>query len=295
MNVTIILQLLLTGVAMGFIYGLIALGMNLIYNATGGLNFAQGALVVLGAYAGVTFSVTMKFPPILAAILAIAIMSAVGALFGFLVYEPLRYKNPSMFLLAAIGVGTFLTEVVQFDFAWGKIPYMVPRFISNPVLRKGSLLIDTQNLVIIVVATGCLVLLNLVLTKTQLGLTMRAVGQNKEVSSLMGIRVRHTIRLTFAASTVMATVAGVMAGPLFFVSPALSNLMTKGFAAAVIGGFGPRVYGVVVGGVIVGVVEAFAAYFLSSSYRDAWAFIFLIGFLLINPRGLFGEEHGEKA
>jgi len=292
-NVPLFLQLLIGGLAMGAIYGLIGLGMNLIYNATGGLNFAQGSLVMLGAYVGVTFSRTLGLPVLPAAICALAVMATVGAVFGFLVYEPVRNVNPQRFMLAALASGIFVSEGIQI--IWGKLPFMVPRFIAQPSIRYQGLVFDTQNLLILGVVLVAVGALSILLMKTQLGLMMRAVGQSKEVSSLMGIPVRRMIRVTFACSTALATIAGVMAGPIFFVSPLLANLSTKGFAAAVIGGFSPRVSGVILGGIIVGLVEIFAAYLISSAYRDAWGFAFLICFLLIRPRGLFGEQVAQKA
>lgn len=292
MSVPIFLQLLIGGLAMGAIYGLIGLGMNLIFNATGGLNFAQGSLVMLGAYVGVTFSRTLQIPAVPAAFCALLVMAVVGAIFGFLVYEPVRTENPQRFMLGALATGIFVTEAIQL--IWGRLPFMVPRFIRQASLRYDTLVLDTQNLLILGVLLVVLVILTAVLNKTQLGLMMRAVGQSEEVSGLMGIPVRWMIRLTFAFSTILATVAGIMAGPIFFVSPLLADLVTRGFAAAVIGGFGPRVSGVVIGGFIMGLVEVFAAYLISSAYRDAWSFAFLICFLLVRPYGLFGEQISMK-
>jgi len=293
-NLGVLVQLTVTGLAMGCIYGLVALGINLIYNATGGLNFAQGGLVMLGAYFGVTFTMLIEFPTVVGYSIAIIAMGFVGAAFGYLVYEPLRFANPRFFLIAAIGTSIFLVESVQL--IWGKIPFMVPRFIKTAMLRKGSIILDTQNLVIIGGVIIVIVVLHMILTKTRLGLMMRAVGQDKETSTLMGIRVRNTIRITFATSTILGTFAGILTSPLFFVSPGMSIVMLKSVAAGVIGGFGSRVYGVVIGGLLVGLVEIYAAYFISSSYRDAWAFLFLITILVVKPFGLMGtQEVGEKA
>lgn len=292
MDLAIFVQLLIGGIAMGIIYGLIGFGINLIFNATSGVNFAQGALVMLGAYMSVTFTNFIKLPLILSAICAVAVMAVIGALFGFFVYEPVRAEKSHRFLLAAVAVSIFLTEVIQL--IWGKLPYVVPRFIKKSSVRAGTLVFDTQNLCIIGVAVVCLFLIHLLLNKTQLGLMMRAVGQSKEVSSLMGIPVRWIVRITFACSTMMATVAGVVAGPIFFVSPLLADLSVKGFASGIIGGFGPRVFATIIGGIILGLVETFGAFFLSSSYRDAWGFIFLICMLLISPYGLVGEKRAQK-
>lgn len=288
----IFLQLVIGGLAMGMIYALIALGMNLIYNATGGLNYAQGALVALGAYMGVTFSHGLHFPAWLASLCAIPAMAVLGGLYGFFLYEPVRSVK-GRFFLVAICAGVFIGETIPL--VWGKLPFMVPRFIAQSAIRSGNLVFDTQSLLVIAVATASLCILHVLLTKTQLGLMMRAVGQSKEVSSIMGMPVRRSIRMTFAFSTAMAAIAGIMAGPLFFVSPQLIGLSTKGFAAAAMGGFSPKVSSVVLAGIIIGLVEVFSAFYISSAYRDAWAFLFLICFLLIRPSGIAGEKNAQKA
>lgn len=294
-DISIILQLTIGGLAMGTIYGLIALGMNLIYNATGGLNYAQGSLVMISAYVSLSFSrwfTGIGHSMILAALCAIPTMGIVGAIFGRLLYEPIRMEKSSRFTLVALAAGILISETAPH--IWGKLPHMLPRFISKASIRAGSLVFNTQSLLTIGVVSVSLIVLQTLLNKTQWGLMMRAVGQSKEVSSLMGIPVRRSIRLTFAASTMLAAIAGIMAGPIFYVSPLLLDLSTKGFAAAVLGGFSPRVSGALLAGVLIGLVETYSAFFLSSAYRDAWGFFFLICFLFVRPVGIFGEQHATK-
>lgn len=288
-----VLQLAIAGIAMGLVYGLIGMGVNLVYNATGGLNFAQGSLLLLGAYMGVTFCMVLRMPMIIGALLALVAMAGVGAAFGKLVYDPLRKRGPQMFLMAAIGSGIVIVEATQI--IWGKIPYFFPRPVSVSAVSLGGSIIDTQSLVILACALAIVLGVLYLLRNTQLGLAMLSVGQDKEVAGLMGVRVGRTITLTFALSTVLAAIAGILVAPLFFVSPGMADIMIKGMCACVIGGYGPRVMGVIVGGVLLGIAESFAAFYISSAYRDAWAFLVLIAFLLVRPRGLFGREVGEKA
>jgi len=288
-----VLQLIAAGTAMGLIYGLIGMGVNLVYNATGGLNFAQGSLMLLGAYMGVTFYILLGMSLIPSIVLAVLVMGVVGAIFGKLVYEPVRKRGPQMFLMAAIGAGIAIVEATQI--IWGKIPYFFPRLISVSSLAIGGNIVDTQSLVILSCAIVILLGVLYLLKNTQLGLAMLSVGQSKEVAGLMGIRVGRTISLTFSLSTALAAIAGILVAPLFSVSPGIADIMIKGMCACVIGGYGPRVMGVIVGGVLLGVVENFAAFYVSSAYRDAWAFLILTIFLIVKPRGLFGREVAEKA
>ncbi|NLS45618.1 MAG: branched-chain amino acid ABC transporter permease [Firmicutes bacterium] len=288
-----ILQLTIAGIAMGLIYGLIGMGVNLVYNATGGLNFAQGSLVLLGAYMGVTFCMLLRLPIIIGILLALVAMAGVGVAFGKLVYEPVRKQGPQMFLMAAIGSGIAIVEATQI--IWGKIPYFFPRLISISSVKIGGSIVDTQSFIILLCSVLILLGVLYLLRNTQLGLAMLSVGQDKEVAGLMGIRVGRTISLTFSLSTVLASVAGILVAPLFFVSPSVADIMIKGMCACVIGGYGPKVMGVIVGGVLLGAVESFAAFYISSAYRDAWAFLLLTVFLLVRPRGLFGREVAEKA
>jgi branched-chain amino acid transport system permease protein len=293
---SIILQLTIGGLAMGCIYALIAVGMNLLYNATGGMNWAQSSLVMLGAYVALTYVrlfQSFKWPMLASAVFTVPTAGVIGALFGYLLYEPIRYKGYYHWLLVALSAGMLVSEAVPL--IWGTLPYMLPRFISTSSIRLGNLIFDTQSLVIIGVVFATIGIMQLFLNKTEWGLMMRAVGQSKEVASLMGIPVRQSIRMTFALSTALAAIAGVLAGPIFFVSVMLLDVGGKGFATAVLGGFSPRVSGVIIAGLLIGLVEVFASFFLSSAFHDAWGFLFLIVFLIFRPTGIFGEQRAEKA
>ena len=297
-DMSIMLQLTIGGLAMGSIYALIAVGMNLLYNTTGGMNWAQSSLVMLGAYVCLSFVRLFQGlgfgprPMVLSALFTIPTAGLIGALFGYLLYEPIRFKGYYHWLLVALTAGMLVSETIPL--IWGALPYMLPRFIANPCIRVGTLVIDTQSLIVIGVVFAAIALMQLFLNKTEWGLMMRAVGQSKEVASLMGIPVRWSIRMTFALSTALAAIAGILAGPVFFVSIMLLDVGGKGYATAVLGGFSPRVSGVIISGLLLGLVEVFASFFLSSAFRDAWAFLFLICFLVFRPTGIFGEQRAEK-
>ena len=286
-----IIQLADSGLAMGFIYALAGLSIFLIYNAGGVVNFAQGALVMLGAYISTSLLNTLELPYWLAIMLLILIMAVIGIIFQRFTYYPLRYTKGPMFMIAGIGVLVFLENMVQI--LWGTAPIAVRPMLSSQSLQIGGVFLDPQSVMIILI-TGCIILVeNFFLRKTALGKMTQAVAQDKDAASLMGISVSLMICITFANSTILAGTTGVFVSPLFYVSISLSSLLLKAFAACVVGGFG-NAKGAVVGGVIVGLVETFGARFLSSQYRDAYAFILLIAFLMLRPNGIFKERISEK-
>lgn len=286
-----ILQLLAGAVAMGFIYGLCALGIVLIYKSAGVVNFAQGSLVMVGAYLAYTYLVDLHLPMLLTILATILTMALIGIIFQRLAYWPLRHTDVINVVISTIGVGVFLNNGVYVP--WGKAPLQFPELMpGNPVTIFGAV-VPLQNITIIVVTILLLILQTLFFNRTWLGKQMQAVAQNQNTAALMGIRVPLMIALTFAYSTALGSVAGIFMAPLFYVSPNIASVLSKAFAATVVGGFG-SIPGAIVGGMFVGLAETFGAFFLSSAYRDAWAFALLIAFLLIRPQGIFGESVAEK-
>jgi len=286
-----IVQLSVSALAMGFIYALAALSISLIYNAGGVVNFAQGALVMLGAYVGVSTLNHLGLPYPLAIVAMMIVMGLVGLVFQRFVFYPLRNADRLMFIIAGIGITVFLENFVQIF--WGPAPIAVRPMLPMQTLRIGGVFLEPQAVAIVVV-TGCILLAeNFFLKKTVLGKMTMAVAQDRDAASLMGISVGVMIAITFVNSTILAGITGMFISPIFFVSMGISNILLKAFAACVVGGFG-NAAGAIVGGVIIGFAETFGARFLSPQYRDAWAFILLITFLFIRPRGIFPERIAEK-
>lgn len=286
-----ILQLLAGAVAIGFIYALCALGIVLIYKSAGVVNFAQGSLVMVGAYIAYTFMFVLHLSMWLTVLLTLLTTALVGVVFQRLAYWPLRKTDVINVVISTIGVGVFLNNGVYVP--WGKAPLMFPDMIQGQPLNLFGAVVPLQNATIIGVTILVLILQTLFFNRTWLGKQMQAVAQNQNTAALMGIRVPLMIALTFAYSTALGSVAGVFMAPLFYVSPNIAGVLSKAFAATVVGGFG-SIPGAIVGGLFVGLVETYGAFFLSSAYKDAWAFALLIGFLLIRPQGIFGEKVAEK-
>jgi branched-chain amino acid transport system permease protein len=286
-------QLMLNGLAMGAIYALVALGFILIVNAVGVLNFAQGELLMLGAFIGVTLAVTLGLPAPLAILAMLPIMGLVGYLFQLVAYYPLRDKPLLTVIIATIGVSIALQNLAQV--VWGAYPLRLPPLIPTDPVHVGGLMVLPYQLMVLAITFALVIGQHLFFSRTQFGRMMRATAQDREAALLMGIRVRHTIATTFVMSTMLAGLAGMLVGPLFYVSTDMGAMvLLKAFAATIIGGFG-SIPGAILGGLFVGVAEILVAGYISSAYKDAVAFAILILVLYLFPQGFFGEQIAERA
>lgn len=286
------IQLIASGLAMGCIYGLVALSFVLVYNATGALNFAQGELVMLGAFIAVWLigSQGLSYPTMIA--LTLIATAAIGLLYQRLVYYPLRDRPFLAFIIATIGVSIFLKNLALL--LWGADPRRMPSLFTIEFISVGGASLTPENIFIIAVTLVTLALQYLLFFHTRLGRRLRATAQNREVARIMGISVNRMIALTFVLSTLIAGIAGVLVAPIFLVDLDMGvNLILKSFIAVVIGGFG-SLPGAVLGGLIVGLLEIFLAVFVSSTYKDALAFTIFVLFLFAFPQGIFGERVAEK-
>jgi branched-chain amino acid transport system permease protein len=297
-------QNLLNGIALGAIYALIALGYTMVYGILKLINFAHGDVVMLGAFVGFySGNAAQKYISgggivswLLAGAIMLGAMVACG-IFGYLneriAYRPLRNVPRIASLITAIGVSFFLEYGGQFVF--GADPKFFPTLIPQKIVHLGSMVTTNYQLIVLGTALAFMALLQYIVYGTKFGRAMRAVSFNYETASLMGIPTDRVISTTFVIGSALAAVAGILSGlnyskidPLMGIMPGL-----KAFIAAVLGGIG-NVPGAVVGGLIIGVVESFVGGSSLSSYRDAIAFVILIGILLFRPSGLFGKYEPEK-
>jgi branched-chain amino acid transport system permease protein len=288
----ITLQLLFTGLGVGSIYSLVALGFVLIYRATNAVNFAQGDFAMLGAFSMVVLCIDLGLPYWLGILITLVAMLLFGALFNLAVYYPLRNRGFQPVIISTIGASILLENGVLA--AYGPRPQTLPGFFSFPGFSVGTIFFDSQYLLILVTLV-MLTLQFLFFERTLLGKKMQATSQDKEMASLLGIPVALMIMLTFMYSSALGALAGILVAPILFVSVGMgSSIALKAFAASIIGGFGD-VTGAIVGGLALGVAETFGAAYISVPYKDAFAFIALVVFLLFRPQGLFGEKVAEKA
>lgn len=280
-----LLQFLVTGVAMGFIYSLIATEYTLIYNATGLVNFAHESFIVLGAYifAG-TFVRAVELPFWLAIILTLVCMAAFGVMVSTIVLNPLR----NMQFVTYAMFGTMMLSRIILEFVriyWGALPFTVKGFLRKSV-NIGSTVLTESYLYIIGVSILIILALQLFFKYTKEGRAMKCVSQNKDAAALMGINVTRSINTTVALSAVLCGIVGILCAPIYNVNTSMvSAVALKGFCAGVIGGFGSYP-GAIVGGILIGLLEQFSILFVPTIYKDVVAFVVMIVFLLVRPSGI---------
>ena len=289
----ILLQLLFTGLGIGAIYALVALGFVLLIRAAGVVNFGQGEFAMLGAYLLVIFFNLLALPYWVAILLSIVIMAGFGVVFAGVTYWPLRNRGGLPVIISTIGASIFLENMVLV--LYGPAAEQVDGLFDAPGIQVGPVFMDSQYLSIMVIATLLVLLQYLIFEKTLLGKKLQATSQDKEMASLLGIPVAAMILITFAYSSAIGGVAGILVAPILFVSTGLASIIAiKAFAANIIGGYG-SIPGAILGGLSLGVVETLGAFYISIPYKDAFAFLMLLAFLLLRPQGLFGEKIAEKA
>ncbi len=295
------LQQLLNGVAWGSIYALIALGFTMVYGVLKLINFAHGEVYMVGAMTGYYAAHALglaRAPSLLglAATLAIAMTACalLGALIERVAYRPLRSAGRLAPLITAIGVSLLLQNAGQLVF--GADPKFFPPLIeSREVFRAGAIAVSNIQLAVLSTAMCLMAALEFVVMRTRFGRAMRAVSYDAPAAALMGVKVDRVIQGTFVLGSALAAAAGVLVGlsnpkidPLMGLLPGL-----KAFVAAVLGGIG-SIPGAMLGGLLLGVVETFVAGYLSSTYRDAIAFVVLVAILLYRPSGILGAPQLEK-
>jgi branched-chain amino acid transport system permease protein len=286
-------QLLATGLAMGSIYALVALGFVLIFNAVSVVNFAQGEFVMVPAFVAVTLMTALNIPFPLAYLITLVFTVLFGLVFQRVAYYPLRNRSFLPVIISTIGVSIFLKNAAQVVF--GAEPLLMARPTSSNPINLGGVFIDPQHIVIMIVTLALVGFQYFFFEKTSLGKKMQATAQDKEMARLLGIRVTKMIAFTFIYSSLLGAAAGILVGPIFYVTKEMGGMLgLKAFCATIVGGFG-NVPGSILGGLFVGVIEVFAAYYISSAYREAVAFVILVLVLLFWPQGLFGEKIAEKA
>ncbi len=288
-----LLQQLINGISLGSIYALIALGYTMIYGIIKLINFAHGDIYMVGAYVGF-FAITQAQVSILPALLiSMVVTGLLGMLVEKLAYKPLRHAPRISILITAIGVSFFL-EYASMYFV-SPTPRTFPEVIDNVAFHVGDLVINGQQLLILGITVVLMAILTYIVQKTKLGKAMRAASFDTETAQLMGVNADQVISFTFVIGSSLAAVAGVLVGVYYNSIDPLMGIMPglKAFVAAVLGGIG-ILPGAVVGGLVLGVIEALVSGFISSTFRDAAAFAILILVLLFKPSGLFGKNTNEK-
>jgi branched-chain amino acid transport system permease protein len=292
------IQLVINAIAIGSIYAVVALSFEIAYESTGVVNFATGQLVTIGALLGasaVIFSGVHFAGAHFAAAYAMVFagMAVVGLLFFVGVFLPLRKQPALTVIIGTIAIGISIQNVAQL--VWGPLPVSTKSPIGSGTVTLAGAVVSLHALYVIAVSALLIGAVYLLLYRSSLGGQLRALAQDAEAARLMGIRVNRLYGVTWVLVCVMAGVAGLLLGPMWFVDVGIGEgVGLKAFAAAIIGGFG-SVPGAILGGVLVGLAETLGASYISSAYKDALVFVLMFLFLLVRPQGLFGERIADRA
>ena len=287
------LNYLVSGLSLGSIYAIIALGYTMVYGIAKMLNFAHGDVIMIGGYMCFFASQRFGLPPILGVLIAMAVCTLLGITIERLAYKPLRSAPSLAVLITAIGVSYFLQNAAQL--LWTSNPKVFASVVGSGTINVGGLVISHVTLLTIVVCLVIMIALTLFVNKTKLGKAMRAVSEDKGAAQLMGIDVNTTISLTFAIGSGLAAIAGVLLCSAYPTLMPTTGSMPgiKAFTAAVFGGIG-SIPGAFLGGILLGVIENLAKAYISTQLSDAIVFAVLIIVLLVKPAGLLGKATREK-
>ncbi len=283
----VFLQQVLNGLTLGGIYGLVALGLTLVYGILHVPNFAHGGFYMIGAFVALHAMVAWSWGYWSAMVMAAVTVAVLGIVSERLVFHPLRKASPLHPKIASIGLLLFLEAGAQA--LWGADFQRLPTPYTS-VIEMGGLTAPAQRLLIIAAAFALMVALHLFLTRTTTGSTIIAMAQNREGASLVGIDANRVAMMTFAISGALAAVAATLYAPINLVYPAMGQLViTKAFVIIILGGMG-SIPGAVLGGLIIGFAESFGAYYISTDYKDIIAFALLVIILSLRPQGLFAKR-----
>ena len=288
-----VLQLVISGIALGCIYGLIALGFVLIYKATETVSFAQGELMMLGAFAGLVAMNWLGFPFWLAVISAIVAMGLFGLLVERALIRPILGQPAFSIVMLTIGVGYVARGLITMVPGMGTDTHVLDVPYRDQIVQAGGLIVPMEQLIVMCfTALLCLALFAL-FRYTKLGIAMQASSQNQLAAYYMGIPVKRLNGLVWALAAMVAAIAGLLLAPITFVHANMGFIGLKAFPAAVVGGF-TSLPGAIVGGMIIGVVESLSGFYLPEGFKDIAAYVVVLLMLMLKPNGLFGERLSKK-
>jgi branched-chain amino acid transport system permease protein len=290
----LLLSALISGLGLGSMYGLMALGFHVTYAVSGTVNFAQGSSMMLGAVLTYAFAQTLGWPLVPAIALALLLCGAYGLVVEFFAVRPFASRGSNAWLMSTVALGIVLDNVVMFTF--GKEPRSLPSPLAQSPIALGDVGLGVYplQLVIPVVGLALAAVLHAVARRTRWGVAMLAVVQNRDAARLMGIPIKRVVAGAFALSTLFAGIAGVLIAPLFNVEAHMGTLFgLKAFAVAILGGIGSA-WGVMLAGLLFGVTEALVTATLGSSYTQIITFALVIVVLAAKPNGLFGRMDVKK-
>ena len=286
-------QQVVSGTAIGCVYALVALGFVLIYKATEVVNFAQGDIMMIGAFMAYSFIALWGFNFWVGALMAIVATAIFGGVLERVVMRPMVGQPVFSIIMVTIGLGFIARSVVSMMPGWGVDTYAIETPFYGKIVGFGGLVLSQDHLAVIVLTSLLVVFLYLFFRFTRLGVAMQATSQNQLAAYYMGIPVKTMFSLVWGMSAGVAAFAGLLLAPIAFVHVNMGYLGIKAFPAAVLGGFG-SIPGAIVGGLIIGIVEALAGFYLPEGFKDVAAYIILLVVLIVRPEGLFGSTLRKK-
>jgi len=286
-------QLLISGVSQGCIYGLIALGFVLIYKATETVSFAQGELMMLGAFCGLGLMTVLGFPFWLAVPATLVAMGLFGIVLERAVVRPILGQPAFSVVMLTIGIGYVLRGVVTMIPNIGTDTHTLPVPYKDLSLSLGGLVLNAEQAVVIAATAVLCGGLFAMFRYSKLGIAMQAASQNQLAAYYMGIPVKRLNGLVWGLAAAVASVAGLLLAPITFVHANMGFIGLKAFPAAVVGGFG-SLPGAIVGGLVIGIVESLSGFYLPEGFKDIAAYIVVLLMLMVKPNGLFGDKLRKK-
>ncbi|MEO7548789.1 MAG: branched-chain amino acid ABC transporter permease [Ramlibacter sp.] len=287
------LQLVISGISQGCIYGLIALGFVLIYKATETVSFAQGELMMLGAFGGLAAMTMLGFPYWVAVLSAILAMAVFGVVLERVVIRPILGQPAFSIVMLTIGIGYVARGLITMIPGIGTETHTLPVPYKDMIWNVGTLVLNVEQMVVIGATAVLCVLLFAVFRYSKVGIAMQAASQNQLAAYYMGIPVKQLNGLVWGLAAAVAAVAGLLLAPITFVHANMGFIGLKAFPAAVVGGFG-SLPGAIVGGLIIGIVESLSGFYLPQGFKDTAAYIVVLVMLMVKPNGLFGEKLRKK-
>ena len=288
-----VLQILVSGIAQGCIYGLIALGFVLIYKATEAVSFAQGELMMLGAFLGLALLTGLGFPFWIVVPAVVVAMALFGIGLERAVIRPILGQPVFSIVMLTVGIGYVARGAITMLPAIGTETHTLPVPYKDVVIRAGGVVLAVEQLVVIAATAVLCGALYLLFSRSRIGIAMQAASQNQLAAYYMGIPVKRLNGLVWGLAAAVAAIAGLLLAPITFVHANMGLIGLKAFPAAVVGGFG-SLPGAIVGGIIIGLVESLSGFYLPEGFKDVAAYVVVLLMLVVMPNGLFGEKLRKK-
>ncbi len=287
------LQLVISGIAQGCIYGLIALGFVLIYKATETVSFAQGELMMLGAFCGLAAMTLLGLPYWLSVLATIAGMALFGMLLERIVIRPILGQPAFSIVMLTIGIGYVTRGLITMIPTIGTETHTLPVPYKDQIWQLAGLILNVEQMMVIAVTAVLCALLYLLFRYSKIGVAMQAASQNQLAAYYMGIPVKQLNGIAWGLASAVAAVAGLLLAPITFVHANMGFIGLKAMPAAVVGGFG-SLPGAIVGGLTIGIVESLSGFYLPDGFKDTAAYVVVLIMLVVKPNGLFGEKLRKK-